>query len=69
MTPDGLKRWRRSLGLSQRAAAEALRVPTRTLQSWEAGERNPSGCLALACAAVSEGLEPWQQHETEEIDQ
>lgn len=37
MTPEELKQWRESLGLSQRAAAIALGVTLPTYQAWERG--------------------------------
>ena len=59
MTPEQLKSWRRSLGLSQRAAALALHTPRRTYEDWEASRRVPPGSIGLACTAVAAGLEPW----------
>jgi transcriptional regulator with XRE-family HTH domain len=43
MTPDDLKQWRASLGMSQRAAAEALGVTPPTYQSWELGRNFQTG--------------------------
>ncbi|HEX2135009.1 MAG TPA: helix-turn-helix domain-containing protein [Microvirga sp.] len=40
-TRHKLRFLRRSLGLSQRAFAEAYAIPLRTLQNWEAGAREP----------------------------
>ncbi len=37
MNADDLKTWRASLGLTQKAAAEALGISRRTLEGWEAG--------------------------------
>jgi len=37
MTSSELKAWRESLGLSQRAAAEAHEVTLFTFQAWERG--------------------------------
>ena len=37
MTPAEIKQWRASLGLSQRAAADALGVTLPTYQAWERG--------------------------------
>lgn len=55
MTTDDLKQWRASLGLSQRAAAEALGVTLATFQSWERGRLTELACkyLALVNAASS----------------
>lgn len=54
MTPSALKSWRAALGLTQAGAAEALGVPKRTYEGWEAGRqlsKHPS-LLALACETV-----------------
>lgn len=37
--PELLRAWRAGRGLSQSQAAELLRVPLRTLQDWEGGQR------------------------------
>lgn len=54
MTPSDLKSWRAALDLTQAGAAEALGVPKRTYEGWEAG-RTPTehpSLLTLACEAV-----------------
>lgn len=53
MTASDLKTWRQSIGLSQRAAAEALGVSLRMYQYYEAGERPIPKTVALACAAAA----------------
>ena len=63
MTPDSLRRWRLSLGLTQSEAAQRLHVSRRAVQNWEAGAGSPShrpppAWLGLACAAVIANLEP-----------
>lgn len=59
MTPETLKAWRSRLGLTQASAAEALGVPKRTLEGWEAGrDMNHPKLVGLACAAVSKRLKP-----------
>ena len=60
MTPDGFKRWRKSLGLSQKAAAEALGLKRRIVQYYEQGERNGESVkipktVRLACYALTRG--------------
>ena len=40
MSPAQFKRWRKSLGLSQKEAAVALGLKRRILQYYEKGERN-----------------------------
>jgi|APHM01.1.fsa_nt_gi Predicted transcriptional regulator len=63
MTPEQMRKWRRSLGLSQRAAARELEVPRRTYENWEAGAYEPTGCLPKACNAVAHGLPPWSEED------
>ena len=56
--------WRARMGLSQRAAAEALGMSLSAYQEQERGAsfsgvpREPSRVLLLACAAVETGIEP-----------
>jgi transcriptional regulator with XRE-family HTH domain len=57
MKPADFKRWRKSLGLSQKAAAEALGLKRRVLQYYEKGERDGKRIkipktVRLACYAV-----------------
>lgn len=61
MKPKDFKRWRRSLGLSQKAAAEALGLKRRVVQYYEKGERDGKDvgipkAVRLACYALSEGV-------------
>lgn len=64
MTPQQLKDWRASLGLSQRKAASSLGISERMYIYYEKGRREDGRAapiprtVALACAAVSQGLEP-----------
>jgi len=56
-----LKIWRKSLGLSQKAAAEALGLKLRIFQYYEKGERDGKSIKApktvrLACWAISQGV-------------
>lgn len=39
LTPEELREWRETIGLSQRAAAERVGVDPRSWQKWELGER------------------------------
>ncbi|MFD2234808.1 helix-turn-helix transcriptional regulator [Phaeospirillum tilakii] len=59
MTPDSLRAWRASCGLSQEAAARALDISRRTYQYREEGKSSIGREAALACAAISAGLKPW----------
>lgn len=65
MTPTSFRAWRKSLGLTQQGAAEAIGVSRDSVWLYEAGRRRDDGrpveiprTVALACAAVSAGLEP-----------
>lgn len=41
--PDLLKRWRENKGVTKAEAARQLKIPYRTLQDWELGNRTPRG--------------------------
>jgi transcriptional regulator with XRE-family HTH domain len=61
MKPKDFKRWRKLLGLSQKAAAEALGLKRRVVQYYEKGERDGKDvgipkAVRLACYAISEGV-------------
>lgn len=65
MTSAQLAQWRADLGLTHRAAAEALGVTLATYQRWERGQEWDGSkpvtidhCTALACAAIRAGLSP-----------
>lgn len=60
-----IARWRARLGLSQRAAAEALGLSLSSYQDQERGTNRQTGqpirtpmTLLLACAALAGGLAP-----------
>lgn len=61
MEPHDFKKWRKTLGLSQKDAAEALGLKRRMIQYYESGERDGEEVkipqsVALACYAVAEGV-------------
>ena len=61
MSPQSFKRWRKSLGLSQKEAAEALGLKRRMIQYYEKGERDGEPVtvprsVRLAAWALSEGV-------------
>lgn len=61
MKPKDFKRWRKSLGLSQKTAAEALGLKRRVVQYYEKGERDGKDvgipkAVRLACYALTEGV-------------
>jgi transcriptional regulator with XRE-family HTH domain len=64
MDPHAFKRWRKSLGFSQKEAAEALGLKRRMIQYYEKGEREGEKVkvprsVRLACWALSEGITDW----------
>lgn len=64
MRPQDFKRWRKSLGLSQKEAAEALGLKRRVVQYYEKGERDGekvkiAKTVRLACAALARGIEDY----------
>ncbi|WP_068318932.1 helix-turn-helix domain-containing protein [Polycladidibacter hongkongensis] len=67
MTPESFKNWRKESGFKSRTqAAEALGVSPETIRLYETGTRrdDPSRKveiplhIALACAAITAGLDP-----------
>ena len=61
MRPRDFKRWRRSLGLSQKEAADSLGLKRRVVQYYEKGERDGKDVdipksVRLACYALTEGI-------------
>tara|TARA_R110000868_G_scaffold1554_11_gene12555 strand:- start:2630 stop:2878 length:249 start_codon:yes stop_codon:yes gene_type:complete len=60
MSPAEFKRWRKSLKMSQKEAADALGLKRRIVQYYEKGERNGDRVevpktVRLACYALSQG--------------
>lgn len=60
MRPSDFKRWRKSLELSQKEAAEALGLKRRMVQYYEKGERDGEKvevpkAVRLACSALAAG--------------
>jgi transcriptional regulator with XRE-family HTH domain len=61
MKPEEFKLWRKSLGLSQKKAADALGLKNRIVQYYEKGERDGEKVkipkhVRLACCALSLGI-------------
>lgn len=59
MTPTDFRAWRKSLHLSQAAAAIALGLGKRTVEKYEAGELPVPKPVRLACAALTAGISDW----------
>ena len=60
MSPQGLKRWRKALKMSQKEAAAALGLKRRIFQYYEKGVRNGDRIavpktVRLACFALAQG--------------
>jgi len=61
MEPGDFKKWRKSLGLSQKDAAHFLGLKRRMIQYYEKGERDGEKvaiprAVRLACFAISQGI-------------
>jgi len=62
--PSDFKRWRKSLHLSQKEAADALGLKRRVVQYYEKGERDGDKVVIpkyvrLACYALAQGVEDY----------
>jgi transcriptional regulator with XRE-family HTH domain len=74
MTPNHFKAWRKSLGLSQKKAADALGLKNRIVQYYEKGERDGEKVkipkhVRLACYALSLGVADYHGPESDTPDQ
>ena len=59
MTGESLKAWRKRHKLNQTAAAATLGCSRTSIKNWESAPgRELPRYVALACAAISYGLEP-----------
>ena len=61
MEPHDFRKWRRSLKMSQKDAANALGLKRRMIQYYEKGERDGETVtiphsVRLACFAIAEGI-------------
>lgn len=61
MKASDFKQWRKSLGLSQKQAAQALGLKRRIVQYYEKGERDGANievpkAVRLACFALTNGI-------------
>jgi transcriptional regulator with XRE-family HTH domain len=61
MSPRQFRRWRKSLGFSQKGAAKALGLKTRIVQYYEKGERDGKKVevplsVRLACWSLQNGV-------------
>ncbi|MEM7215405.1 MAG: helix-turn-helix transcriptional regulator [Pseudomonadota bacterium] len=61
MSPKQFKKWRKSLGLGQKEAAEKLGLNKRMIQYYEKGERDGKRVtipkyIRLACYAIKQNI-------------
>lgn len=56
MSPDELKAWRESHGLSQTELAQALGVHKMTVSSWEVGKQTAPAYVELALCELARRL-------------
>ncbi len=73
MKPSDFKRWRKSLHLSQKEAAEALGLKRRVVQYYEKGVRDGAPveipkAIRLACFALTEGCADYSGPKGEQPD-
>lgn len=71
MPPAAFKRWRKSLKLSQKEAAEALGLKRRVVQYYEKGVRDGQSVtipktVRLACYALLEGCDDYAGPDSQE---
>ncbi len=64
MEASDFKKWRKTLGLSQKDAAHLLGLKRRMIQYYEKGERSGDEvkiprAVRLACYAISQGVEDY----------
>jgi transcriptional regulator with XRE-family HTH domain len=67
--PSDFRRWRKSLQLSQKQAAEALGLKRRMVQYYEKGERDGEKvavpkAVRLACSALAAGVADYHGPDT-----
>ena len=60
MTSGALEAFRERLGLSRSQFAEALEIDRATLRRYEGGDRPIPRHIALACAALAQGVPPME---------
>lgn len=58
MTTVAFTAWRKRLGMTATAAAEALGCARNSISAWEIGRAKIPLYVALACAAIEAGLKP-----------
>ena len=75
MKPADFKKWRKSLGLSQKQAAHALGLKRRIIQYYEKGERDGERVdvplsVRLACYALANEIGDYAgpDHKPEKLD-
>lgn len=74
MSPKDFRRWRKTMDLSQKDAAEALGLKRRVVQYYEKGERDGESVeipkyVRLACYALSQGVKDYKGPPKEEAEE
>ena len=59
MTGSDLKKWREITNNSQLSASKVLGCSRTALVRWEANNATLPRYIALACAAICNGIPPW----------
>ena len=72
MNPKQFRRWRKSLGLGQKQAAELLGLNKRMIQYYEKGERDGKPVsvpkyIRLACFAIEKGIADFDGEESKPL--
>lgn len=69
MTPADLTQWRNALGITRADACARLGIAPNTYTAYQEGRTAIPQYIALACAAVLAGLEPYGAPRTIDTEQ
>lgn len=58
MTAASLKAWRERMNFTQKKAADEIGCSVRSITNWEGGVADVPRYIALACAAIAQGVPP-----------
>lgn len=73
MSPKQFRKWRKSLNLNQKEAAELLGLNKRMIQYYEKGERDGKAVgvpkyIRLACYAIDKGIADYDGDDSTALD-
>ncbi|MEL7429680.1 MAG: helix-turn-helix transcriptional regulator [Pseudomonadota bacterium] len=73
MSPKQFRKWRKSLNLNQKEAAELLGLNKRMIQYYEKGERDGKAVgvpkyIRLACYAIDKGVADYDGDDSTSLD-